>query len=560
MIDKSTHGPLDLFQRTYHSLLRSSGEIQIEAMVEPYLAVEPVLHEGARSPEIDAAALIYSSLRLPSCVERVRLLVLAQSHEVFAQHGYGDVETWQPVLAPGRRRKMFFDGNETLGVLIASPSDLDDLVPILLALQIEWNKIHSHAGDPAFSQALERGDGQAALTALGLTEEDQGRIRAVWGSDLVARLQAVAARRKRFAIRMLGGSLMAYQRATLRWWWNIEHQTPINLTERPVYFVSSNTHSLVNLLSGFALRHTAELLDFCKERAHVALLDEYRKIAAMEVPSSRENFFYYVLKKYQSDPASAPLFARRLAEEQACGIQRVPSRLYLDVDAQVIQLRDLRPEWLDPRLRVAGVEALRRSDAVIVNIDYPLGLAAYQILTIVARSVGSLLGVYVLGKAATLNGKIGDVLIPNNVYDDHTGNTYQFAPSFVAKDVEPYLVYGAVLDNQKAVTVRGTFLQSRPFLDALYRSFFTDLEMEAGPYLSAIYEQSFPDRTPQNQSVGFFNPPYDFGFLHYASDTPASKGRNLGSQNLSYFGMDPTYATALACARRILSREVARIS
>ena len=173
-----------------------------------------------------------------------------------------------------------------------------------------------------------------------------------------------------------------------------------------------------------------------------------------------------------------------------------------------------------------------------------------------ARSVGRLLGVYVLGKAATLNGKIGDVLIPSVVYDDHSANTYHFGPSFAAADVEPYLVYGAVLDNQKAVTVRGTFLQNRPFLETLYRSFYTDLEMEAGPYLNAIYEQSEPERTPQGQTISFFRPPYDLGFLHYASDTPASKGRNLGSRNLSYFGMDPTYATSLAVARRIIQQEV----
>jgi hypothetical protein len=560
IIDPAVQGPLDLFQRTYRSLLRSTGEIQIDAMVEPYQAAEPVLHEGARSPETDAAALIYSTLRLPSCIDRVRLLLLGQSHEVFAQHGYGAVETWQPVTSPGRRRKMFFDGHDKLAVLIASPSDLDDLIPILLALQIEWNKLHQRVSDKPLARAIEDGNTQLALDMLGLSHEDQTRIRSVWGSALPQRLQAIAAHRKRFAVRMLGGSLMAYQRATLRWWWNIEKMHPLNLTERPVYFVSSNTHSLVNLLSGFALRHTDELLAFCREHEHTALLAEYQRIAAMEIPSSRENFFYYVLKKYQSEPASVPLFARRLAEEQACGIQRIPSRLYLDVDAQVIELAKLRPEWLDPRLRVPGIEALRNSNAVIVNIDYPLGQAAYQILTIVARSVGSLSGVYVLGKAATLNGKIGDVLIPSVVYDDHTGNTYHFAQSFAAADVEPYLVYGAVLDNQKAVTVRGTFLQNRPFLDALYREFFTDLEMEAGPYLNAIYEQSFPDRTPQNQSVSFFNPPYDFGFLHYASDTPASKGRNLGSQNLSYFGMDPTYATALACARRILTREIARLT
>jgi hypothetical protein len=165
----------------------------------------------------------------------------------------------------------------------------------------------------------------------------------------------------------------------------------------------------------------------------------------------------------------------------------------------------------------------------------------------------------VIGKAATLNGKIGDVLIPNEVYDEHTNNTYSFAPAFSAADVEPYLAHGSVLDNQKAATSRGTFLQNQAFLDALYRDFFTDVEMEAGPYLNAIYEQTFAERYPTSQIVSFLRPPMDLGFLHYASDTPYSKGLNLGSRNLSYFGMDPTYATSLAVARRIVAQEIARV-
>ena len=52
----------------------------------------------------------------------------------------------------------------------------------------------------------------------------------------------------------------------------------------------------------------------------------------------------------------------------------------------------------------------------------------------------------------------------------------------------------------------------------------------------------------------------DLGFVHYASDTPYSKGQTLGERNLSYFGMDSTYAAALAIARRILNTEVARLS
>ena len=187
-------------------------------------------------------------------------------------------------------------------------------------------------------------------------------------------------------------------------------------------------------------------------------------------------------------------------------------------------------------------------------------MAAYHILKIVARSIGELRGVYVVGKAATLNGKIGDVMIPNVVYDEHTGNIYHFPPSFAAGDVEPYLAYGSVLDNQQAVTSRGTFLQNDGFFDALYRDFWTDIEMESGPYLNAIYEHVYALRYPSNEHVSLLRPPFDMGFLHYASDTPYSKGLNLGARNLSYFGMDPTYASSLAVARRVLRHEVEQVS
>ncbi|NTU85884.1 MAG: hypothetical protein HGA45_42230 [Chloroflexales bacterium] len=557
--DRVVRAPLDLFHRTYHSLLRSTGEIQVQALVEPFEAYEPSLHHGAREQRPDLSALTYTSLRLPACIDQVRLVLLGQSHEVFARHGYGSVTGWQPVSAPGRRRKLFFDGDETLAVLIASPSDVDDLVPMLVAFQIEWNKIHALLSDPRLPAPAEL-EGEALARALGLGPDAAARLRTIWGAAVPERLGRVASHKKRFAVRMLGGSLIDYERATLRWWIHIEESLPhLGLRERPLYFVSSNTHSLINLLSGFALRNTDELLSYLGAAEHAGLLAEYEKIVAEEVPSSRENFFYYVQKKYQAEPASLAYFGRRAACEADLGIHRVPSRFYVDVDAQVIELRRLDPALLDPRLRVPGVEGLRGSEALILNIDYPLGLAAYHILKLTARSVGAIRGVYVIGKAATLNGKIGDVLIPDVVYDEHTRNSYSFVPAFRAADVAPYLAHGSVLDNQKALTSRGTFLQNEAFLDALYRDFVTDLEMEAGPYLNAIYEQTAAERYPLGETISLLRPPFDLGFLHYASDTPYSKGMNLGSRNLSYFGMDPTYATSLAVARRIFQQEIARL-
>ncbi len=241
------------------------------------------------------------------------------------------------------------------------------------------------------------------------------------------------------------------------------------------------------------------------------------------------------------------------------GILRISSESTFDVEAQVIDLARLDPETMDDRLAPRDGHFLARSNALILNIDYPLGYSAYHLLSKVAEHTGQVLGVYVMGKAATLNGVRGDVMIPNVVQDEHSQNTYLFQNAFSAADVSPYLVYGTVLDNQKAVSVLGTFLQNSRVMDVIYREGYTDIEMEAGPYLSAVYEMFRPQRHPTNEIVNLYNLPFDLGILHYASDTPLSKGRNLGAGTLSYFGMDSTYASSIAILKQIFSLEKKRL-
>jgi hypothetical protein len=96
-------------------------------------------------------------------------------------------------------------------------------------------------------------------------------------------------------------------------------------------------------------------------------------------------------------------------------------------------------------------------------------------------------------------------------------------------------------------------------MDVIYREGYTDIEMEAGPYLSAIFEMARPKRHPVNEIVNLYNLPFDTGILHYASDTPLGKGKNLGAGTLSYFGMDSTYAATAAILRRIFKQEQARL-
>ncbi len=245
----------------------------------------------------------------------------------------------------------------------------------------------------------------------------------------------------------------------------------------------------------------------------------------------------------------------RAEEERAVGITHISSRAALRVSAQVIALDTLDPRWLDPRLGDVDAERLARCPAVIVNIEYPLGLAAYNILREITEAHDTLRGVYILGKAATLNADVGDVMISSVIHDEHSGSTYWLDNAFAVSDIAPYLMFGSGLDNQRAVTVKSTFLQNREYLDFYYREAFTVVEMEAGPYCNAVYEIADVDRYPVGEAVNFSKLPIDFGIIHYASDTPYTQARTLGARGLSYYGMDSTYASSLAIVRRVLALE-----
>jgi len=151
-------------------------------------------------------------------------------------------------------------------------------------------------------------------------------------------------------------------------------------------------------------------------------------------------------------------------------------------------------------------------------------------------------------------------MIPNVTYDEHSHNTFMYNNCFNAGDVSPYLVYGTVLDNQKSVSVLGTYLQNARVMEVIYREGYTDIEMEAGPYLSGCSELYRPTRHPVDEIVNLYGLPLELGILHYASDTPLTKGENLGAGTLSYFGVDSTYATSLAILRRIMQKEHDRIT
>jgi hypothetical protein len=553
---------VDLYIRTYMTLLRSSGAVAVDTLVQAHMNIGSSLHDHAAEPAPDMNAFMYSTMRLPPEIVSVNLILLGQSRSIFARNGYQDMESWASVAAPGRRRRWHYDGDETLAVYVGSTSDLDDLVPTIVAWQIEWNKLHRNIrgndelkrwiADAAAASEVDPPMSEAIRLQLQIEEHDWQRLQQAWGDEFWLNIESMAHSKRDIHLQMLGGTYLGYARSTVHWWSPVERLlVERGLKGRPVYFVSSNTHSIANILAGTARRRREKFVQFIEESEHPELLPELRLLQTGGSKASWDNFLYYAARVYyRLHPEER---AARDREEEERGITTLETESVLDVGVQVIELDKLDPDDLDPRiLDTSG--PLPDTDAIIINVNYPLGLAAYHILTQLAISTEELRGIYILGKAATLNARIGDVMISDSVYDEHSGNTYWFYNHFSSADLEPFLVYGSALDHQRAVTVKGTYLQNRGYLDFYYRENFTVVEMEAGPYLSALYEDTFMTHHPQGQNVNLTDIPVDIGIIHYASDTPYTRSQTLGARGLSYYGMDSTYASTLAIVNRVFER------
>src|SRR6476619_5747886 len=93
-----------LYQRTYSTLLRSSGETALRVLESSHRAMGSSLHPLAGSDEPDLGAFLYAIRRLPDPIADAELVIMGQEAEVFARNGVA-FDDWGEVDAPARRRR-----------------------------------------------------------------------------------------------------------------------------------------------------------------------------------------------------------------------------------------------------------------------------------------------------------------------------------------------------------------------------------------------------------------------------------------------------------------------
>src|SRR4029078_11515655 len=85
---------VELSQRTYTTLLRSSGETLLRVLESSHRAMASSLHPLAGAEDPDLGAFIYASRRLPDTIWQARVVVMGQD--------LGPVDGWTKLEAPAR--------------------------------------------------------------------------------------------------------------------------------------------------------------------------------------------------------------------------------------------------------------------------------------------------------------------------------------------------------------------------------------------------------------------------------------------------------------------------
>ena len=331
------------------------SRLEIVNLLEAYKEMEPSLHRHCGTPDVvDIEALLYSSDRLPNGIYQVRdILIQADVPDKLPEMA-GVVQ----LTTDARRRPTFQVGNDVIVVVAREGrTELLDLITLLCSYQLEAQKIsdllrdtplYAHINDTLAAEncTLEERNRLLARLAfeLGTTDDLIVELDKDWNGELLERLQFLVEHPPAFVARLHRDySVEASQTRAQQWAGNLRSGVDkLNCRDAPVHILSSNTHSTVNLLAGYALSVENEIWDW-------ALVESRHADYLRKVPGREPNTTYFLMRDWLK------AFPERKKEkeewEHEMGVYHLADQHYTGVQSQVIDLSRLKPSAADPRLR-----------------------------------------------------------------------------------------------------------------------------------------------------------------------------------------------------------------
>ena len=553
-----------LFVRGYYK----PGGVSGSALSEALLTLQPEIYGSmADAEKVELNGLVYVMARLPKGIERCRFV------QLIAAEGYNN-SGFEKIVPAKRRRNCYRIDEETMLVEVTrGRSEIYDILTHLTFMYIEADKIRAHAfkeGHPTQEwlklEKIVLGQSSTANSSPSI-EEIEVRERAIsYTSTLLGRTfaETVAAEERfhqgepnnnsLFQIVYWLGRVAIEEMEQERDWaapsgkadrqitfsstlrerighhihgekWATEVKEFLwaqNLWQRPLHIISANLHSIMNCFYAFPTLK--------------------QKIAGKETIEA--------MARELRLPENAYLNQEVLEFALHHGMYYLEDRAGTNIHVQIFDTSLLPLDLLSPELKLDRT-LVEQEKPVILVMDYAFGEQAFELFDELLKPYKTegqakklnLNSISVMGKAGTLVGNKGDLMLPTAHIFEGTADNYPFENEMSRQDFQEAEIpvhQGALL------TVLGTSLQNADVLDYFKSSSWNviGLEME-GAHLQKAIQAAAKIRKSIDENV-------ILRYVYYASDNPLITSSTLASGSLGQIGVKSTYAIALKFLQKIL--------
>lgn len=521
-----------LFMRGNYKPTGVSGESLVDAL----LTLSPEIYGLVNDTEkLELEGLLYVMERLPQGIEECRYIRL------ISREGYED-SGFMPLVPSKRKRNCYRVDEEQMYVeMTRGKSDIYDILTHLTFLYIESEKIRKNSTDPKgrinlnwkkLKEVVEKEikgeeyNKEAACSYLshitGRTFEETKQAVQKFGNsqnsnslfsiiyhmgrlsmeemieDRDREISFSATLRERVGHHVYGESWANNIKAVLQ---------EQDLLDRPIHVISANLHSVLNTIYGYQ----AFGLEDYETIEEMAL-----KISVNGKGNKGKEVLAYALKH---------------------GLIQLPDSSGTNIGVQIIDTDKMVSEALIPGVKLPEN---KKKKPVLIVMDYAFGEQAYECFDELLKpyELGekkiplNIISTSIMGKAGILEGKKGDIMIPNAHVFEGTADNYPFKNELSPGDFEGY---GLGVYDGPMITVLGTSLQNKEVLGYFMESSWkaAGLEMEGAHYQKAIQSAS-KIRNSIRKNVKVM-------YAYYASDNPLETGSTLASGALGMDGVRPAY-------------------
>ncbi len=514
-------------------------------------ALSPEIYGQMNDPRtIDLQGLHYVLDRLPRGIEQCSRIVLTAQEDL-------ETTSFQKIVPPKRRRVSYRVGeSEMCFVVTRGLSELYDILTHLTFLRIEAKKVALQMrdvdGNPTeawreLERTLEQEDELAGTRLdhaiwnlsilLGTTfheakdsyeyfessrreaQSNNGLLRIIL--DLGKLIDGERNRSHELAMYFtpILGYVILNQIYGKKWATRIKNKLfDLGLKNRPIHIISANLHSILNTIYGYSALPSGQR-------------EQYR------------NDFYGLM--------DALRHRNGLVEQYASerGFHALPDESGAQIDCQIIDTARLEGVELHPDIRVNPSQTAG-SMPVILVMDYAFGVQAFEVmdelldpmeLDGIERKL-AVSSISVMGKAGTLSGKKGDIMLATAHVMEGMPHNYILENDLARED----FAADADVHVGPIITVLGTSLQNRDVLERFQKTSWraVGLEMEGGHYQQAINAAIIREHIPKDVKVRY---------AYYASDNPLMSGETLASGSMGAAGVKPTYMITKVILEKILT-------